>query len=66
MIKVKDVSEALAGDFISYKQKLSVISSVSYHRDLFVLQLEDGTEIECLPSMRFEIFRIINRDKSTC
>ena len=66
MIKVKDVSEALAGDFISYKQKLSVISSVSYDRDLFVLQLEDGTEIECLPGRRFEIFRIINRDKSTC
>jgi hypothetical protein len=65
MIKVKNVSEALVGDFISYNQKLSVVSSISRDHDFFVVQMEDGTEIEFLATTRVEIFRIVDRDNQS-
>lgn len=61
MIKIKDLSEAIVGDFISFNQKLSIIRSISVEDNTVILQLDDGTEIKVNTAARVEIFRIRNR-----
>ena len=64
MIKVKNVSEALAGDFINYNQKLSVVASIIHDRNRVIIRFDDDTEQEFSAAARVDIFRIIDRESS--
>jgi hypothetical protein len=64
MIKVKNVSEALAGDFINYNQKLSVVASIVHDQNRVIIRFDDGVEKEFSATARVEIFRIIDRESS--
>jgi hypothetical protein len=61
MIKIKDLSEAIVGDFISFNQKLSIIRAISVVDDTVIILLDDGTEINVDTATRVEIFRIRDR-----
>ena len=58
MVKIKDVSDALPGDFVKYNRRLSIILSIDNMGETFSIRLEDGTEIENASIGEMEIFRL--------
>jgi hypothetical protein len=58
MIKIRSMCDAEIGDFINYKGKVSIISSVQQNGDYLIIGLKEGEVIVALKDQKTEIFRV--------
>lgn len=62
--RIKDISKAEAGDFLSYRGCLAVVLSVEHDMDHFIIQLDNGTKVVEKLTSRLEFFRMLRRTKA--
>ena len=61
MVKVKNLADAQIGDFINYKNKLSIICAITRKGESFIIQLDDKRIIEESGKNHQEIFRMVDK-----
>ena len=58
MIKIRSISEAKTGDFINYKGKISIISSIQQKGDYSIIKLTSGEVIVAAKDQKSKILRV--------
>lgn len=64
MVKITSVCEAEIGDFITYKGKISIISSVQQKGDYAIIKLNQGDVLVLSKEQKNKIFRVFNPYKN--